>query len=186
MFQQRRECPKCEGQGHELDSTMVKVQVHIPVGAKNGELVTVRGEGHRYPDLAPGDVTFQLKTLKHEVFTRQGADLGMSTTLTLREALCGYELKIRHVSGHVLVVTPPKGAPEIVQPGSLKRVLGYGMPQRYSPHIKGHLYIVMDIKLPLMRILSDEQIKQLQNILPDQTIDQLAESNGALTILIFI
>jgi len=176
MLQQQRECPKCEGQGYELESTMVTVQAHIPVGAKTGEVLTVRGEGHRYPNHAPGDVIFQLRTVKHETFTRQGADLGMNTTLSLREALCGYELRIKHVSGQILIVTPPKGKNEIVQPGSLKRVFTYGMPQRYSPHVKGHLYIVMEVKLPLARSLSTKQIQQLKSALPDQVIEQVNES----------
>jgi len=176
MFQQRAECPTCEGQGYLLESNMATIQVHIPLGGKTGELVTVHGEGHRYPEHAPGDVVLQLKTLKHEVFTRQGADLGMTTTLSLREALCGYELKIRHVNGHVLVVTPPKDKHEIVQPGSLKCVYTYGMPQRYTPHVKGHLYIVMDVKLPLSHSLSNKNIQQLKNTLPKQIIEQVDES----------
>jgi len=172
MFQQRRECPKCEGQGYQLESKMVTIQVHVPVGGKNGETVTVHNEGHQYPSHAPGDVTFQLKTIKHETFTRQGADLGMNTTISLREALCGYQLKIRHVNGHILIVTPHKGNPEVVQPGSLKCVYTYGMPQRYSPHVKGHLYIVMEVKLPLSRSLNNKQIQQLKSCLPSQAIEQ--------------
>ncbi|ETO09326.1 hypothetical protein RFI_28062, partial [Reticulomyxa filosa] len=181
MFQQRRECPKCEGQGYELESNLVTIQVHIPVGAKTGELVTVHGEGHRYPDHAPGDITFQLRTLKHEVFTRQGADLGMNTTLTLREALCGYELKIQHLNGYIVLITPSKDSPQVVQPGSLKRVVGYGMPQRYSPHVKGHLYIVMEVKLPLFQTLSSQKIQELKQILPDQAIEQATENTGTFS-----
>ena len=108
----------------------------------------------------------QLRTKKHEVFTRQGADLGMNHVLSLREALLGYEIRVHHVSGSLLIIRNGVQG-EVVQPGQLKRVMTYGMPQRGAPHIKGHLYIVMDVELPLSRSLSQSTVKKLRGILPD-------------------
>merc|ERR1711997_686049 len=61
---------------------------------------------------------------------------------------------------------------EIVQPGSLKIVHTMGLPQRFSGHIKGHLYIVMEVKLPLSQTLSSKQIEMFEKILPHQVIDE--------------
>jgi len=60
---------------------------------------------------------------------------------------------------------------EVVQPGSLKIVHTMGLPQRFSGHIKGHLYIVMDVKLPLSGSLSDPHIAMFKQILPNTQID---------------
>jgi DnaJ family protein A protein 2 len=166
MIQQRAECNVCDGMGYQLASEEVDIEVHVPVGARHGESHVVRCEGHRYPDHSPGDVTVQFRQVKHQLYKRQGADLGMNYTLSLRQALCGYKIRLKHVSLKTLVVTPSKGS-EIVQPGSLKRIFTMGMPQRFTPHIKGHLYIVMEVEMPLSRSLKPEQLQQFREILPD-------------------
>merc|ERR1712154_62683 len=72
--------------------------------------------------------------------------------------------------GVLCIVPSEKG--EVVQPGSLKIVHTMGLPQRFSGHIKGHLYIVMDVKLPLSKTLSIKQIDTFKAILPVQIIDE--------------
>merc|ERR1712157_653227 len=77
-------------------------------------------------------------------------------------------------SGKTLVIVP-QDKTEVVQPGSLKIVHTMGLPQRFSGHIKGHLYIVMDVKLPLSRTLSSQQIASFKQLLPNTNIDSDAE-----------
>lgn len=171
VLQQRGECPQCGGIGYKLKSERHEIEFHVPIGGRHGENVTISGEGHQYPDLAPGDVILQLRLEKHEIFKRQGADLGMTHTLSLRQALCGYKFKVPHVSGRSLVVTPTEddiaeGA--VVQPGSLKVVHTKGMPQRFNPHIKGHLYIVMEVLMPSPRTLGKGAVEIFKAILPEQ------------------
>ena len=167
VLQQRRECPQCGGIGFKLDREEHSIEFHVPIGGRDRESVTINGEGNQYPDMGPGDVVLQLKVAGHSVFKRQGADLGMNYTLSLRQALCGYKIQIEHVSGRTLVVTPQDGG-EVVQPGSLKVVHCKGMPQRFNPHIKGHLYIVMEVEMPAPRSLTAKAIEQFAQILPDQ------------------
>merc|ERR1712190_549804 len=170
MGQQRRECPQCGGIGFQLKKETHCIEVHVPVGGRHGENISVPGEGNKYPDMQEGDVVVQLRIAKHKVYNRKGADLGMNYELSLRQALCGYKIKIPHVSGKTLVITPLEKH-EVVQPGSLKIVHTMGLPQRFSGHIKGHLYIVMDVKLPLSRTLSTQQIASFKQILPNTQID---------------
>jgi len=166
VMQQRRECPQCDGMGYQLDSEEAKIDVSVPVGGRHGETVTITGGGHKYPDLAQGDVLVQLNQLKHPIFKRQGADLGMTYKLSLREALCGYRIKVKFVSGSTLVITP-KEKNSIVQPGTLKRVMSFGMPQRFLTHSQGHLYIQMEVELPKTDSLSENVISEFAKILPD-------------------
>lgn len=166
VVQQRRDCPQCNGMGYQLQSENAKVDVSIPVGGRHGETITVAGEGHKYPDLAQGDILVQLNQLKHPVFRRQGADLGMTYTLSLREALCGYKIKIKHVSGQTLIITP-KDKNSVVHPGTLKRVLSYGMPQRFLTHSRGHLYIQMEVEMPKSNSLNENIISEFAKILPN-------------------
>merc|ERR1712083_653907 len=163
VLQQRRECPACGGIGYKLKVETAMIEVHVP------------GEGNKYPDMVEGDVIIQLRVKKHAMYNRKGADLGMNYELSLRQALCGYKIKIPHVSGKTLVIVPAEKG-EVVQPGSLKIVHTMGLPQRFSGHIKGHLYIVMEVKLPLSQTLSPKQIATFRQILPQQVIED--DANG--------
>merc|ERR1712228_557125 len=171
VLQQRRECPSCGGIGYKLEREEHEIEVHIPVGGRHGENISVPGEGNKYPDMQEGDVVVQLRIAKHSLYNRKGADLGMNYELSLRQALCGFKIKIPHVSGKTLVIVPAEKG-EVVQPGSLKIVHTMGLPQRFSGHIKGHLYIVMEVKLPLSQTLSSKQIEMFEKILPHQVIDE--------------
>merc|ERR1719334_2430324 len=169
VLQQRRECPLCGGIGYKLDREEHEIEFHVPIGGRDRESVTINGEGNQYPDMAPGDVVVQLRVASHSLYKRQGADLGMNYTISLRQALCGYKIKIPHVSGRTLVITA-LDTEEVVQPGSLKVVHCKGVPQRFNPHIKGHLYIVMEVEMPKPRTLSTKTIEQFALILPDQEV----------------
>mmetsp|Transcript_39828 Transcript_39828/g.65223 ORF Transcript_39828/g.65223 Transcript_39828/m.65223 type:complete len:505 (+) Transcript_39828:2998-4512(+) len=176
VLQQRRECPQCGGIGYKLQNKTAEIEVHVPVGGKHGESVTIQGQGHQYPDMEPGDVVLQLRQQKHSLFERKGADLGMNYTLSLRQALCGFKIKIPHVCGKPLVVTPVDKH-EIVQPGSLKVVHTQGLPQRYAAHVKGHLYIVMEVELPLSKTLPTAAIRQFEKLLPDVDVEANEDEN---------
>merc|ERR1712032_1503305 len=168
---------QCGGIGFQLKKETHCIEVHIPVGGRHGESITVNGEGNKYPDMQEGDVILQLRVAKHKLFNRKGADLGMNYELSLRQALCGYKIKIPHVSGKTLCIVPMEKG-EVVQPGSLKIVHTMGLPQRFSGHIKGHLYIVMDVKLPLSRTLSSQQIASFKQLLPNTNIDEDDDDDG--------
>lgn len=171
MLQQRTRCPHCNGQGYELSTEDAKVDLHIPPGGRHRETVTIQGEGHQYPSHDPGDIIVQINQVKHDIFKRQGADLGMTHTLTLKQALCGYRIKVQHVSGHMLIIKSPSEG-EIVQPGSLKRVLNYGMPIRFQAHSRGHLYVAMEIEFPKPNSLAPKAINQFAKLLPDRKEDE--------------
>eukprot|EP01084_Bolivina_argentea_P177862 307561_1 len=191
VLQQRRECPQCGGIGYKLERQEHTIEIHVPIGSRHGESITINGEGNQYPDMIDGDVIIQLRVGKHKIFSRKGADLGMNYSLSLRQALCGYKIKILHVSGKTLMITPKyeydnnnndndnnQTNYKVVQPGSLHVVYTMGLPQRFSPHVKGHLYIVMDVKMPIYNTLSNNKIKMFEKILPNQLSDDDDDNNN--------
>merc|ERR1712060_935614 len=158
MLQTQRECDACRGRGFQLpDEKMVekKGTVHIPHGIKNGGKIVLHGEGHSLPEFQKGDVTFIVRLRKHNLYERKGADLGCEHTLTLCQALCGYEFRLKHVSGKTLICKSQPG--EIVQPGDLKVLKDFGLPQKGNHFIHGHLYIKFKIVFPLSSSLSNDK-----------------------------
>ncbi|ETO18167.1 hypothetical protein RFI_19117, partial [Reticulomyxa filosa] len=86
--------------------------------------VIVRGRGHEIPQQANGDVIVMIRCAKHETFTRVGADLAMNYTLSLKEALCGFDFRVRHLSGKILRIKSKQG--EIIQHEETKVLYGQG------------------------------------------------------------
>ncbi|ETO17005.1 DnaJ protein [Reticulomyxa filosa] len=126
----------------------------------------MRGRGHEIPQQANGDVIVMIRCAKHATFTRVGADLAMNYTLSLKEALCGYDIRVRHLSGKILrIKSKPK---EIVQHEETKIIYSQGMPQKGNTHVKGHLYIKFKIKLPSPDAFNDKALAKIKELLPDE------------------
>ena len=71
------------------------------------------------PDIEPGDVIIVLQTQDHEVFTREGEDLLCSYTLSLTEALCGFQFTLKQLDGRDLLIKNPPG--QVIHPGKIHR-----------------------------------------------------------------
>ena len=70
---------------------------------------------HLQPDTITGDVVFVLQLKKHSKFERKMDDLFVEHSLSLTEALCGYQFALTHLDGRQLLI---KSNPcEIVKPG---------------------------------------------------------------------
>ena len=70
------------------------------------------------PDTETGDIVFVIQEKEHAVFKRKGEDLFMEHTLTLAEALCGFEFLVNHLDGRQLLIKSNPG--EIIKPSELK------------------------------------------------------------------
>jgi len=174
--QTQRECPHCKGEGSIIPESakcrkckgkgLIKqkkrYEFHIPRGSKHAEKVVVPGHGHEIPDAANGDLVIVLRCVKHDLYRRIGADLAMTKKITLKEALCGFDILIPHLSGRKLRL---KSEPnEIVQHSQLKAVFSKGMPQKGSGNTFGHLYVKFEIVFP--EELDDETRSKIAELLP--------------------
>ncbi|KAF9414579.1 hypothetical protein HW555_007586 [Spodoptera exigua] len=63
-----------------------------------------------------------------------------------------------------LLVRHPPG--EVIKPGDLKCIQGEGMPQFKNPFEKGNLYIKFDVVFPENNFATEEQMKQIESVLP--------------------
>ena len=50
-----------------------------------------------------------MSTAPHKVFTRDGDDLRMDVTITLRQALLGFEIEIPHLDEHKVTLSKSPG-----------------------------------------------------------------------------
>jgi len=176
MMQTQRQCDTCRGNGFQLlDEKEVERTgtVHIPHGIKNGGKIVLHGEGHSLPEYQKGDITFVVRLKKHPIYHRKGADLGCAHTLTLCQALCGYEFRLKHVSGKTLIIKSQPG--EIVQPGALKVLKDHGLPQKGNHFVRGHLYIQFKVVFPISSSLSSDKKGILQKALDEVDYPDVVE-----------
>lgn len=68
------------------------------------------------PDTVTGDIVFVLQQKEHPKFKRKGEDLFVEHTLSLTEALCGFQFVLTHLDGRNLLIKSNPG--EVVKPGT--------------------------------------------------------------------
>lgn len=69
------------------------------------------------PDTVTGDIVFVLQQKEHPKFKRKGDDLFVEHTLSLTEALCGFQFTLTHLDNRQLLIKSQPG--EVIKPGNL-------------------------------------------------------------------
>eukprot|EP00128_Syssomonas_multiformis_P004653 Colp12_sorted_trinity150504_noHs@31815 len=151
-------CPIC--QGKKVQQGQEELQVEIERGMADGHKITFPREADQGPEMTPGDVIVTLVTVPHPVFTRQGDDLHMRHTISLREALLGFRLTVPHLDKHEILIERK----ETTQPGYILTVPGEGMPHHNFASMKGNLYVTLDVKMP--DSITPEQRAGFEKLLP--------------------
>lgn len=129
------------------------------MGADDGHKQRFVGEGEPHIDGDPGDLVFQLKLQKHPLFERKGLDLYTNVTISLQQALGGFELDIPHLDGHKVHVQREK----VTWPGARIRKKDEGMPSLEDNQKRGILYITFDVEFPQGQ-LDEAQKQQLADL----------------------
>merc|ERR1712093_446525 len=107
MIQQMQQaCSACDQQGFTFSQRRATetLEVHVQKGAPDGHKVTFHNKADEIPDGDAGDVIFTLKEKPHDVFKRHGADLYIERTISLLEALCGFEMEVKKLDGRTLKI----------------------------------------------------------------------------------
>ncbi|KAK9934269.1 hypothetical protein M0R45_021419 [Rubus argutus] len=177
MIQQMpHQCNECKGSGETINAKdrchqckgakVVKekkqLEVHVEKGMQNGQRITFAGEADQEPDTITGDIVFLLQQKDHPKFKRNGDDLVFEHTLSLREALCGFQFVLTHLDGRRLLIKSQPG--QVVKPDQCKAINGEGMPIYQSGFMKGMLYVHFTVEFP--DSINPEVCTGLESVLP--------------------
>ncbi len=158
MFQQytQKVCEECDNVklAREPDTLSVSVES----GMVDGQEIAFFEEGEPLIDGEPGDLIFVVRTKPHERFTRQGHDLHLEQTISLVDALTGFNIEIEHLDGHKVGL----GSILVTKPGDVVRIVGEGMPIYERVGSKGDLYVKYTVAFP--KEVSEKQAKQLKEL----------------------
>jgi DnaJ-class molecular chaperone len=101
-----------------------KLDITIPAGINDGQILRLKGEGLPGSDGTLGDAYVQVSVRPHPAFKREGHDILTTLRVSLGEALNGASVRVETVDGTV-EVRVPKGATE----GTKLRLRGKGAPR---------------------------------------------------------
>lgn len=150
------------GKGGQRTQEREKVYVEIKRGIDDGEVITMEGIGH-VQGMSKGDVNFRISVVNNTAFQRHGLDLVYGMTVTLKEALCGFQFSINHLNGKKLDIfngVDKGGKHVIISPKYKKVITELGM---VRGNMTGNLIIDFQVEFP--ETLSEEQVKELEKIL---------------------
>ncbi|KAJ0102275.1 hypothetical protein Patl1_05837 [Pistacia atlantica] len=149
-------CAKCKGKGSKSGASM--------------KCSGCQGSGMK-PETITGDIVFLLQQREHPKFKRKGDDLFVEHTLSLTEALCGFQFILTHLDGRQLLIKSNPG--EVVKPDQFKAINDEGMPMYQRPFMRGKLYIHFTVDFP--DSLTPDQCKALEAVLPQRSSVQLTD-----------
>lgn len=132
-------CSTCRGAG--VYKRKKEIELNIPSGISNGEMLKMTGTGEDIQGGQSGDLYIKVKIRPHATYKRDGINLTLDLPIKLTEALLGMEYKLKTLEGNEIEVKIPEG----INHNELLRVRGKGVP---SSHGRGDIIIRIQVKMP--------------------------------------
>ena len=85
------------------------LEVHVPKGAPDGHKINFSEKADEIPDGEAGDVVFVLQEQPHPEYKRKGDDLFIERTISLGEALCGFNMELKSLDDRILIIKSAPG-----------------------------------------------------------------------------
>jgi molecular chaperone DnaJ len=147
----KKVCRTCKGRGQVKERKSVEVQ--IPAGVEEGNVLRLRGEGMPSPSGGEaGDLLIVLRVREHPIFRRHGLDLVLSYPLSFVQAALGDRVAVPTLDGEEELAVPAG-----TQPQTVLRLAGKGID---TGRQQGDLLVQVDVKIPTR--LSAEQKEHLR------------------------
>lgn len=131
------------------------LQVHIPAGVDEGQLVRLKGQGASgIGGGAAGDLMLKIHIQPKPGYERKGNDIYVSVSIPYPTAVLGGEAIVPTLTGKVSCKIAAG-----TQPGSKIRLKGKGISSMKNPAHKGDEYVVIQIEVP--KCLTPEERQKL-------------------------
>ena len=131
------------------------LQVHIPAGVDEGQLVRLKGQGASgIGGGAAGDLMLKIHIQPKPGYERKGNDIYVTVKIPYTTAVLGGEVIVPTLTGKVSCKIAAG-----TQPGSKIRLKGKGISSMKNPAHKGDEYIVVQIEVP--KYLTPEERQKL-------------------------
>jgi molecular chaperone DnaJ len=162
-------CKECKGSGRTPKRRIVNVKV--PAGVHDGQVVRLRGEGEPGDQgMSRGDLHCYIRVEPHPFLERHGNDLLCQVPLSFTQAALGAKIEVPTLAGKAEVTIPPG-----TQHGELIRLTKAGLPDIRTRRAGDQLIRVL-VEIP--RRLNPQQQELLRNFAKTEDRNVLPESRG--------
>jgi molecular chaperone DnaJ len=171
FFTVARTCPQCNGEGRVVTDPCKECKgvglvererttsVKIPAGVDTGQRLRLAGEGeHGRRGGPPGDLYVVIQVKPHERFHREGTTVYSRVPIAYPQAVLGASVPVETIHG-TSTLEVPAGTVQ----GREFRLRGQGI-QRIDGHGKGDHVAVVELEVPELRDLSDEEVELLRKL----------------------
>lgn len=155
VMQTTRACPKCGGKGKIIPtpcekchgngrvSKRVSVDIDIPAGIDDRQVLSVRGEGNKGTNGGPtGDLKVAVFVRPHPFFERDGYNVWCDITVSFAQAVLGDSIQVLTLDGKVKYDLPAG-----TQPGTVFKLKGRGI-QVLNSRSKGDQLVRINVDVP--------------------------------------
>jgi len=154
----KNRCPKCHGDG--VYRSGEEVSIPIEKGTPEGYVLRLSGVGHDVLNVGTGDIVVKINSKPHPLFKRDGDNLHFEMTISLKDALLGFEQEIVHLDQRKIKIRRE----EVTSPETIEIINGEGMYIFQSNNRKGDLYIHFNVLFP--HRLTPAQKTEVRRLLP--------------------
>ncbi len=136
----KTKCSHCRGAG--VVNEQEEINIEIPAGIENGEMIRFTGKGEAIKGGVTGDLYVKVRVKKHSHFRKEGANLYTEISIKLSDAILGGEHALETLDGKLTVKIP-----EGIQSGEVLRIKGYGVPYGKGT-TRGDIYLTIKVEIP--------------------------------------
>ena len=134
-------CGECKGNG--VYAKREEINIEVPAGISNGEMIRMTGMGEAVTHGVTGDLYVKINVTPHKIWKREGNDLVITHEIKLTDALLGVKHTIEGLDGKIEIEIAP-GA----QAGEVLRVKGRGVPHVHEKNRRGDVLVKITIAMP--------------------------------------
>ncbi|KAL5560632.1 hypothetical protein UlMin_036843 [Ulmus minor] len=145
-------CDQCQNVKYKLEGYFVTVDIEN--GKQDGQEVVFYEDGEPKIDGKVGDLKYFIFMVPHDRFKREGNDLHKTITITLVQALAGFEKTLKHLDDHLVDISS--------KPKEVRKLKGEGMPLPFS-NKKGDLYVTFEVLFSTS--LTEDQKTKIEAVL---------------------
>lgn len=143
-----------------LRSTEIEtINIDIPKGIDNNECIILRDQGNVAHESNKGDLKIMFQIKNTTPFNRNGLDLHIQKTISLKDSLCGFVVEIQHLNGKKIAMNNMMNS-TVIKPNYKKVVPNLGMMREGQT---GNLIIEFLVEFP--ESISPEVVEKLKEIL---------------------
>lgn len=166
-------CPECNGKG--VSRRSFTLDVNIPAGIDNEQVLVISGEGEHVKDGPAGSLKLVVNVQGHKLFRRDGLNLLLNLPVTFVQAALGEKVVVPTIDGKDVQYALPEGT----QSGTVHRIKNKGIATQRGT---GDMLVTVSVMIP--KKLSKEQrnrMRQLGEEIKTSQYDKIAdfEKNAA-------